>query len=170
MATQQLDPVVELEAAEAALDQVRKRIGAGDPDITANDLERAESAVRFARMRIDAARDLEQERAEQARRDRVDEIRASLPAIFDTTNLDAAHQSIVEALESYCTEAERIERGFSEVYEELIRMPPSGISVQASAYAPAIGGHRKPNFSSQVTRALAEAFRRHGLTYEQGGR
>lgn len=79
--TKQLDPLAELEAAEASLRAVRTRIGSRDAKVTASDLERAESAVRFARMRIDAAAEAEVERQEQARSDRVAEIRASLPAV-----------------------------------------------------------------------------------------
>ncbi len=170
MATKQLDPVAELEAAEAELDLVRKRIGSRDAKVTAHDLERAESAVRFARTRLEAAAEFEAERREQARRDRIAEIRASLPAIVDTTKGDVAYQQIVDALEAYCTEAATIERGFSDVYDELIRMPSPGISIQVSAHTPTIGGHRKPNFSHQVTQAVVDEFRRHGLHIEQGGR
>ncbi len=155
MATTQLDPVAELETAEAELDLLRKRIGSRDAKVTPHDLERAE---------------FEAEQREQARRDRIAEIRASLPAIVDTTKVDAAYHQIVDALEAYCTEASTIERGFSDVYDELIRMPSPGISIQVSAHVPAIGGHRKPNFSHQVTEAVADAFRRHGLSIEQGGR
>ena len=169
--TQQLDPVADLEAAEAELALLRKLIGSRDANVTAHDLERAESAVGFARTRVEASAELEAEQREQARRDRVAEIRASLPAIFDTTKLDAAHRTLVDALDAYCKEAVPIQRGVSEVYEELIRMPPSGISVETSAWTGAnIDGHRMPNFSGRVTTAVAEAFRRHGLRLEQGGR
>lgn len=106
--TKQLDPVAELETAEAELDQVRKRIGSNDPTVSVTDLARAESAVRFARMRIDAAIEPFPFPAFGLHLDRVAEIRASLPAIFDTTKLDAAHQEIVKALDLYCQEAEHI--------------------------------------------------------------
>lgn len=170
MATTQLDPVTDLERAEAELDLLRKRIGSRDAKVTVHDLHHAETAVRFARMRIEAAAEAEAQAREQARLDRVAAIRASLPAIVDTTKLDAAHQEIVKALDAYCEEAERIERGFVEVYDELIRMPPSGISIDVSAYAPTIGGYRKLTFSHQVTEAVTDAFRRHGLRIEEGGR
>ncbi len=77
--TKQLDPVAELETAEAELDLLRKRIGSRDARVAPHDLERAESAVRFARIRLEAAAEFEAEQREQERRDRIAEIRASLP-------------------------------------------------------------------------------------------
>lgn len=165
------DPVAELEAAESALSAVRSRIGSGDPTVTVNDLLHAEVAVRFAWLRSDAATGIEAQARERARLDRVAEIRASLPAIFDTGRLDAARQVLGDALDAYCREAEALERGVAEVYNELIRMPPSGISVESSPWTGvAIDGYRKPNFSHQVSNAVATAFRRHNLRIEQGDR
>jgi hypothetical protein len=173
MATKTLppDPVAELEAAEAALSAVHTRIGAGDPTVTVSDLQHAEGTVRFARVRLDAAIGTEAQQHEQAQLDRVAKIRARLPAIFDTSLLDAAHQALVEALDAYCREAGVIERCVAEVYNELIRIPLSGITVESSAWTGvAIDGHRKPHFNHQVANAVAAAFRRHNLLNDQGGR
>ncbi len=131
--TPPLDLVAELEVAEADLRAVHTRIGAGDPTVTVSDLQHAEGTVRFARVRLDAAIGTDAQQHEQAELARVAKIRAHLPVIFDTSLLDAAHQALVEALDAYCREAEAIERGVAEVYNELIRIPLSGISVESSA-------------------------------------
>jgi predicted RNA methylase len=167
----QTDPVKALEDAQQALYELRLRIADGDPNVTPDDLETAERVVRFAQVRVDHAAEAEQRRIDEHRATWVVEIRASLPDVFDTTRLDAPYQALIDALDTYCKEAQVIQSGVSEIYNELIRMPSPGISVETSAYTGVtIDGHRVPNFSHQITEVVRDAFRRHGLRLEEGGR
>lgn len=159
MATTQLDPTAELDAAQSALTDVRSRIGSNDPTVTVEDLNRAESAVRFARMRIDAAVDVAAQEREQARLDRIGAIRAELPAIFDTAALDKARAKVEAAVDAYCREARALEVRVSDVYSELTGLQPHGISIESGSGA--IGGHRKPSFQRQLRDAVYGPFTRH---------
>ncbi len=162
--TKQLDPAAELETAEAELDLVRKRIGSRDAKVTAHDLERAESAVRFARTRLEASAEFEAERREQARRDRIEAIRQELPAIFGTSALDEARKKLEAAADAYCREARALQDRTGEVYTELLGLgstpgitPISGDgSIQADGTT-----YRKPSFQHQVRQIIAAAFHKH---------
>ncbi len=163
-ATKQLDPVAELEAAEADLALLRKRIGSRDAKVTANDLERAESAARFARTRVEASAEFEAEQRDQARRDRIEAIRQALPETFDMTALDQARKDLEAAADAYCREARALEMRTGEVWNELVGMAPTpGISpltgdgsIQADGVV-----YRKPSFQRQLRDAVYGAFHKH---------
>lgn len=159
MATTLHNPTVELDAVQSALADVRRRIGANDPTVTVEDLNRAELAVRFAQMKIDAAVEVQAQEREQARIDRIAAIRAELPAIFDTTALDKARAKVEAAVDAYCQEARALEVRVSDVYSELTALQPHDISIESGSGA--IGGYRKPSFQRQVRDAVYEPFKRH---------
>lgn len=162
--TKQLDPVAELEAAEADLALLRKRIGSRDAKVTPADLERAESAVRFARTRVEASAEFEADQREQERRDRIEAIRQGLPATFDLTALDQARKDLEAAADAYCREARALEVRTGEVWNELTGMAPTlGVtpltgdgSIQASGVV-----YRKPSFQRQLRDAVCGAFHTH---------
>ncbi len=162
--TKPLDPVAELETASAALDQVRRRIGANDPTVKVDDLHHAETAIRFARMRIDAAAEIEAEQREQARRDRIEAIRQELPAIFNTTALDEARQNLEAAADAYCREARMLQDRTGDAFNELIGLGSTpGITPMSGDGAIQAGGitYRKPSFQHQARQVMTAAFRKH---------
>lgn len=168
--TEVVGPNAMLEAAEIRYQEVRHRIGADDPTVTARDLEEEESALRFARTRLEAARELERQREDQARQDRIAEIRASLPEIFDTKALDAAFEKLQVALDAYCDEAQAMQSRVSEVYTQIAAIPDSGISVQPSAWVGVtIAGYRAPHYGQKVFDAATKAFSQRRLDWPFSG-
>jgi hypothetical protein len=61
----------DLEQAQRGVEEVLERIKDADKQVGPEDLEAAESRVRFAKARLDGLERKKQEEAEQARRDRI---------------------------------------------------------------------------------------------------
>jgi hypothetical protein len=157
-------PSLSLEEAEIQLQEVRKRIGAGDPGVTVRDLEHGEAAVRFARTRLDAARELEAERAEQARLAHIEEVRQALPAAFDTTDLDKARARMESAIDAYCREASELQQRTSEVWNEVSNLGPgTGMTAQSGDGSISANGttYRRPSVQAAIRQAATDALKKH---------
>ncbi|MBA2278312.1 MAG: hypothetical protein H0W06_11170 [Chloroflexia bacterium] len=165
--TTALDPHKEREQAEAALSDVRRRIGARDPAVNEKTLDRAESAVRFALARIAAVAEAEAAARDLALQARAADIRAALSDTFNSARLDDALADLKESLSRYCKEAQVTHAAVSELFEELIRLPPCGVPVETSAWTGVtIGGHREPRYYGQVSDAVRAAFSASGLAID----
>lgn len=152
-----------LQAAAEHLSELRLRIGAGDPTVTADDLDRAERIERYARTRIEmagvaAARDREADRLA-----RIDGVRARLPQVFEHTKLDKARGRLEAALSAYMAEAAGFNAGASEVWDALIRAGelPAGVQITTSGIEDQGTSYRQVDAQLEVARVAQASFQAH---------
>lgn len=126
--TTTLDPQQELDAARRELHELHIRIADGDATITPDDLDAAERRVRFTQARIDHAAEADARRKAQADAERVAELRASLPAICDTTTVDRSLDELEHALAAYLDATAEHHARMSDAWNELSRIgEPFGV-------------------------------------------
>ncbi len=156
-------PEYVLQAAEEKLRELRLRIGAGDPTVTADDLDRAERVERYARTRIEmagvaAARDREADRLKH-----IEDVRARLPAVFDRTKLDKATERLEAALSAFNSEAASFNAEGWAVRDQLIRAGalPADVSVSPSQIEDRGVTYRHVDAQLEVARAAQASFQEH---------
>ncbi len=158
-----MTPEHALQAATERLNDLRLRIGAGDPEVTADHLDRAERVERFARARVEMASVAEARDREAERLARIDEVRAQLPAAFDRTKLDKAMTRLQSALDAYMAEAAVSAAGASEVWDALMRAGelPSGLRITPSGIEDGGTFYRHVDAQLEVARAASTSFQEH---------
>lgn len=158
-----MTPQQELQTARDHLSELRLRIGAGDPEVTADDLDCAERVERYARTRIEMASVAEARDREAARLARIDEVRAQLPSAFDRTKLDKARGRLEAALSAYMAEAAGFNAGTGELRDVLIRIGelPEGLAVTPSGIEDRGVMYRDVDAQLEVARAAQAAFQEH---------
>ncbi len=91
----------ELRQAEAALQALHERLSRGDTSITPAAFEKAESAVRFHRARLVGAERHAEALAEQARLERLEQLRQTLPPTLDPAPVEGARQALETAIHGW---------------------------------------------------------------------
>jgi hypothetical protein len=128
------DPARELERAERGVAEVLERIKAGDPKVKPEDLEAAESRVRFARALVEGE---ERRREEEAERERLERVRAVVERAaseLDPAPVEKLGAAAREALSAYVAACvahnARVEEISSEL--DLLGPLPEGVEVDHS--------------------------------------
>lgn len=133
-ATVLIDPTIVLEDALQARHALRIRIADGDPKATADDLEVAERAVRFAQVRVDHAGEAAQRRQAAAAAKRVQAIRDDLPSVFDTTTIDARRDDLKQALVAYLEACADRQARMSDTWDAVSRIgAPFGLTAESGS-------------------------------------
>lgn len=115
----------EIAAAEARLVALKGRLGAGDDTpVTADDLHRAESALRFACWQRDALEAAELRRAERERLGRIERIRAELPTRLDEAALTKARAKMAAAIDAFIVAGISHDAALSSLMAELGELGP----------------------------------------------
>ena len=112
-----------LEQAERAVEEVLERIKDGDEGTGAEDLEAAESRVRFARARIEGLKRRKEEEAEQARRDRIDALKERALAL-EPGPLRKLEEKARKALDAYVSAGAAYRRELDGVVWDLPTLGP----------------------------------------------
>lgn len=126
MTTQRELTVADADTAFATAEHERTalehRIRAGAPDVTAEDLARADAAVRFAQRRRELAVEQEAARTEQARQDRIAALREDLAALAGGDAVAKAQRKLEQAIDAYLVACREHDDRHSAVYDELVRI------------------------------------------------
>ncbi|MGI8405473.1 MAG: hypothetical protein ACR2OE_12045 [Thermomicrobiales bacterium] len=152
-----------LQAATERLNDLRLRIGAGDPTATPEQFDRAERVERFARARLEMASVAEARDREAARLARIDEVRGRLPAAYDRSRLDKAMTRLQSALSAFMSESATFNAGTGELRDVLIRIGelPAGLAVTPSSIEDRGVIYRHVDPQLEVARAAQASFREH---------
>ena len=165
------DPIAaaDLAIAEAERDlaALHERLTTGDAAIGADDLHRAESAVRFARARRTAAERAEAQRVEQQRRDLLAALEQRL-AGFDGGKVAGLRKRAADALDAYAAAMAAWNDQLAEVRDELAALGshlPATVDTGSpgNGYGVTIGATNVPRQRMQTSVAgiALEAVRRH---------
>lgn len=163
MTTQPSPNVVD--AAEAHLRDVRRKIGAGDPDVTVDDLDRAERAVRFAVTQREESATWAAEQAAQAQQERIARLCAELERHVGDPAVEKATRHLEKALDAYAATVKRHNERRHDIYDELSRigeLPPQ-VSLTPGSGDITVNGvvTRAPSAHSTIAHLATEALRRH---------
>jgi hypothetical protein len=116
--TQKQDAATELEIAERGVQEILDRIKDGDEQVGPEDLEAAESRVRFARARLEGEERRREEEAEKARTEHIDALRQRALAL-DKGHLRKLEEKARKALDAYVAAAVAYRTELNEVVQEL---------------------------------------------------
>ncbi len=146
-------------AAETALAELSNRMATG-AKVSSTEWQRAEADVRFAVARRDAAMQAAEAQAEQDRRDRVEQFRASIPGRLDLAPIDTAREQLATAIDHWVETCGAHDRAFSGVWSEILAAPDgpiSGVSVPGSGQLVAEGRTYRSAPCQTTIRNLASA-------------
>jgi len=107
--------------AEEAVAAVNRRIDAGDPGVTADELIKAETEAHIARARRGVAHRQAVAQAAEARLAGLAELRASLPERLDLRALDRAAAKLTAAIEDWVAACAAYDAVRSAVWDEVSR-------------------------------------------------
>lgn len=145
--TRELEAARELEQAENAVREVLDRIKDGDGGVGPEDLEAAESRVRFAKARIEGLKRRKEEEAEQARRDRIEALKERALAL-DLTAVRKLEEKATKALDAYVAAGAAYRADLNEIVWELSTLGPLPdgleLDLSPSGYGMAVGSERRP--------------------------
>ena len=105
--------------AEARLAELRERLGAGDPTVSAEMMDRAGLAVRFAVWQRDAVAAHEARAAERERQARLEALRRDLPTRLDPAPLEKARAELTAAVEAFVAACREYDDRHGAAYGEL---------------------------------------------------
>jgi hypothetical protein len=154
------DATRELEQAQRGVQEVLDRIKDGDEQVGPEDLEAAESRVRFARARLEGEERRKEEEAERARTDRIEALRERALAL-DIGHVRKLEGKARKALDTYVAAAVAYRNELNEVVQELhglgplpddlsITLAPNGYSLQAGPE------HRPTEWPMSVCASMAK--------------
>lgn len=151
------DPVTEaagvLATTEGALATVNVRIDGGNPDVTADDLLRAEAEARIARGCLAVAEHQAAARAEQWRQDRLRAIKAEVVTTIDPATLNDARAKLEAGLTAWVDVCAAYKARRTALWDELSRLGQSpDTSTPVGRPAP---------MQSAIKAVATEAIRRH---------
>src|SRR5215203_7341222 len=89
----------DLEQAQRGVEEILERIKDADEGVGPEDLEEAQSRVRFAKARLEGLERKKQEEAEQARRDRIEALRERALAL-DPAHMRKLEEKAIKALDA----------------------------------------------------------------------
>ena len=155
-----------LRQAQTALAEVNERIDAGDPDVTADDVFRADTELRLARSRQDVAQRQAKADAERVRLERVAAIKEELATKLDPAPLERAKQKMAAAIEAYVAVCAEQDAARSDAWNELssLGQPLPGVSLNGAGYGHiTVGGKTYRHAPTQrgIAQVATEAVRRH---------
>lgn len=137
----------ELEAAEQGVQEVLDRIKDGDKQVGPEDLEAAESRVRFARARLEGEERRRVEEAERARTDRIDALKERALAL-DPKAIRKLEEKARKALDAYVAAATSYKSELDTVASELLALEPLPddltITPGGSGHSLSVGSERRP--------------------------
>ena len=113
----------DLEQAQRGVEEVLERIKDADERVGLEDLEAAESRVRFAKARLDGLERKKQEEAEQARRDRIEALTDRALA-WDPGALRKLEEKARKALDAYVAAGAAYRKELTAIVWELCTLGP----------------------------------------------
>jgi hypothetical protein len=149
-----------LEEAQAAAAALQARLEAGEP-VTADELVSADSAVRVARMRQQAAAKRSAAADEQERLQTINGIVATLPDRLSTAGIDAAFDALRTAARAFMEACKAHEDAFADARDQLASLGPLPASVTVDGWSAIYAGrqsYRPVQVKVQAMIALKEAF------------
>ncbi len=157
----------DLERAERAVEEVLDRIKGGDRKVGPDDLEAAESRVRFARARLEGEERRREEEAENARLERLEELKERANKELDPEPMRKLRKKAEAAVSAYVAACEAHNRTVDEIAGELSNLEPlpDGWSLYAGSSGrtfTAAGRSVRPIHTiSEVSRIAYEMLRKH---------
>ncbi len=155
-----------LAIAEARVAAVNVAIDAGDPDVTADDLLRAEAELRIATSRHAVAERWAAAKAEQDRQQQIAAFRTELPKRLDQGALEKARQKMAAAVEAWvaaCAGYDQERSAALSEARELAPLPP-GLRENAPRWGDLSDGatvYRPAPCQRSIAEAAQAAVRRH---------
>lgn len=163
MTTNTITVEQEIEAARTARAELEERIIAGDATVTAGDVVAADSAVRFAELRVQADQERASREAAQAREARIAEMQEQLEALANDPGLAKAKAQLEKALAAFCEAATRVERAHGVIYNDVHRLKPGWHTYPSVATIDTPQGtYRKPDPEQVVIDMTRNALRAAG--------
>ena len=156
----------DLEQAQRGVEEVLERIKDADEGVGPEDLEAAESRVRFAKARLDGLERKKQEEAEQARRDRIGALTERALAL-DPGGLRKLEEKARKATDAYVAAGAAYRKELTAIVWELSTLGPmpDGLEIDLTPdnYGMAVGSDRRsterPNYV--CARMLHEVLQAH---------
>lgn len=137
----------ELERAERGVQEVLERIKDADENVGPEDLEAAESRVRFARARIEGEERRREEEAEKARIARIDALKERALAL-DPGALRKLEEKARKALDAYVAAAAAYKAALDEIGSELQTLEPlpddTALAMDANGCSLRVGSEHRP--------------------------
>jgi len=156
----------ELEQAEQRVREVLERFKDADENVGPEDLEKAESRVRFARARIEGEERRREEGTEKARTDRIDGLKRRALAL-DPGALRKLEEKARRALDAYVAAAVAYKADLNEITSELHTLEPlpddKALAIGANGHSLRVGSEHHPTERPMTVCASAakEALRTH---------
>jgi hypothetical protein len=137
----------DLEQAQRGVEEVLERIKDADDGVGPEDLEAAESRVRFAEARIEGLERKKKEEAERARRDRIEALKDRALAL-DPDALRKLEEKARKALDAYVAPAAAYRKELTAIVWELSTLGPmpDGLEIDPTPdnYGMTVGSDRRP--------------------------
>jgi hypothetical protein len=165
--TTEQDAAAELEQAEQGVREILDRIKDGDKKVGPEDLEKAESRVRFARARLEGEERRREEEAERERLQRLEELKERAAKEFGPETVQGLREKAEKALSAYVAACVAHNTAIEEVADELSILGPlpAGWRIEhgSAGRTFSAGGHSVFHIrpTNEVSRIAYDALREH---------